>query len=52
MMRTAGVAAALLVPSGTATTAQTASPDACDALRQLQVQGVALTVTKTESFPG
>jgi hypothetical protein len=50
MMRTTRMAGALLFLCGTAT-AQTASPAACAALRQLQVQGVALTVTKTEWFP-
>jgi tannase/feruloyl esterase len=50
MMRTTCMAGALLFLCGTAT-AQTASPAACAALRQLQVQGVALTVTKTEWFP-
>jgi hypothetical protein len=50
MMRTVGMVAALSLLCGTAM-AQTASPAACAALRQLQVQGVALTVTKTEWFP-
>jgi hypothetical protein len=49
-MRTVGTAAALLLLCGTAMT-QTASPAACAALGQLPVQGVAMTVTKTEWFP-
>jgi Tannase and feruloyl esterase len=49
-MRIVSTAAALLLLCGTAI-AQTAPPAACAALMQLQVQGVALTVTKTEWFP-
>jgi hypothetical protein len=44
MMRTVGMVAALSLLCGTAM-AQTASPAACAALRQLQVQGVAPIVS-------
>ena len=50
MMRFVNVAVALLLVCGTAA-AQTAPPAACAALTQLQLQGVALTVTKTEWLP-
>lgn len=51
-MRIATILVSVSVLGATAASAQTAhtTPAACDALRQIQVAGVALTVSKTEWF--